>query len=339
MQSNELKLSVIIPVYNLESYIGDTIESCENQDMDKSQYEIICIDDGSTDQSCEVIKDYQSRYNNIVLIRQENQGVSAARNKGLMHAKGKYIWFVDGDDIVKSNCLDTLFKQVEMEQSDILWFKMKDFIDEIEESVDCPFFLSCHEKEKLYSFMFSKGGGGVCCHWFNAELLKNKQIIFDNRIKYSEDVLFSFQVLMNASVCTKTDGVYYYYRKRSDSATHVANYDTFSESMLLLAESYDELSKNDKYSDWNKIIINKRDFAVKALLFNVMRSGNINEATRYIALLTQREFYPYPLKMELLRGNQTKKQALINMLSFFFPCRFYYFFCVKCISLLKKLRR
>lgn len=104
---NTTLLSIIIPVYNVEPYIKKCLDSLIHC-IDLNQAEIICIDDGSTDQSGKICDVYQGKYNNIKVIHQKNQGVAAARNTGLSHAKGEYIAWVDSDDYVSFNWFRTI---------------------------------------------------------------------------------------------------------------------------------------------------------------------------------------------------------------------------------------
>ncbi len=99
-------LSVLIPVYNAAGYLAQTLDSLLRQDI--SDYEILCVNDGSTDASPEILEAYQRRQENIRVIHQENSGVAAARNTALRQATGEYIWFVDADDLVAPNCLGKL---------------------------------------------------------------------------------------------------------------------------------------------------------------------------------------------------------------------------------------
>ena len=101
--NKEYKLSVIIPVYNVEEYLVETLDSVVNQTMDN--YEIILVNDGSTDNSQSIIDDYAKRYENIVSIYQENSGPGKARNKGIDVSRGEYIIFVDSDDIIPRDAL------------------------------------------------------------------------------------------------------------------------------------------------------------------------------------------------------------------------------------------
>lgn len=103
-----ITLSIVIPVYNLENYIGRCMDSLLNQDIDPESYEIICVNDGSRDNTGAVLDEYKSKYKNIKVIHKENEGVVKTRNAGLSIATGDWIWFVDADDWIQPNCLKYL---------------------------------------------------------------------------------------------------------------------------------------------------------------------------------------------------------------------------------------
>ena len=118
-----MKLSFIVPIYNVEKYLDRCIDSLVNQDISKEIYEIICIDDASIDNSRYIIEQYKIQYSNIILIsHKENKGLSATRNTGINLAKGKYIWFIDSDDFIEYNCLSFLLRKCEFNDIDILCF-------------------------------------------------------------------------------------------------------------------------------------------------------------------------------------------------------------------------
>lgn len=102
------KLSIIIPIYNVEQYILKCLTSCINQNVTSNIYEIILVNDGTKDKSIEVIDDLINEYPNIILINQLNQGLSIARNNGLLSARGEYVWFIDSDDWIAPNALECL---------------------------------------------------------------------------------------------------------------------------------------------------------------------------------------------------------------------------------------
>lgn len=106
-----MQLSLIIPMYKVEAYIGQCLESCINQEGLKigSDYEIICVNDGSPDRSAVIAKKIASSHKGILIIDQENKGLSGARNAGLKEARGDYIWFIDSDDWIDASALKKLY--------------------------------------------------------------------------------------------------------------------------------------------------------------------------------------------------------------------------------------
>lgn len=106
-----IKVSIVIPVYNVESYLEECMESVINQSLD--DIEIICINDGSTDSSLKILERYESKYNNIIVINQENKGLSASRNIGIRKARGKYIYFLDSDDFINIKSMEKCYKVCE----------------------------------------------------------------------------------------------------------------------------------------------------------------------------------------------------------------------------------
>ena len=105
-----MKLSIIIPAYNVEQYIEKCLLSCLEQDIPQSDYEIIVVNDGSPDGSLAIVERIAATATNITVVSQENGGLSAARNTGLSLAKGDYVWFVDSDDWIERNSLASLTK-------------------------------------------------------------------------------------------------------------------------------------------------------------------------------------------------------------------------------------
>ena len=113
------RLSIIVPIYNVEPYVERCLRSLEDQDIPKNDYEIICINDGSPDKSREVVIRMQEEFDNITLIDQNNEGVGAARNKGIDSATGKYLMMVDSDDYLKPNSLKDRLDLIEYSNLDV----------------------------------------------------------------------------------------------------------------------------------------------------------------------------------------------------------------------------
>ena len=113
-----MKISVIIPAYNAEKFLVESLQSVVNQTID--DFEIIVIDDGSTDSTLDILKNYEKSYENFNVICQENAGPAAARNKGLDVAKGEYIYFFDADDVLELDALESLYATAHRRKSDLV---------------------------------------------------------------------------------------------------------------------------------------------------------------------------------------------------------------------------
>jgi len=115
-----LFLSIVVPVYNAELYLEECLHSLFAQDLPASDYEVICVDDGSTDKSGEILAAFTQKHPNLRIITQKNSGVATARNTGLAAAQGDYIWFVDADDLIQTNILKKLRDIIDAESCDQL---------------------------------------------------------------------------------------------------------------------------------------------------------------------------------------------------------------------------
>ena len=131
------KVSIIMPVYNSEKYVGEAIESVLAQDYDN--FELICVNDGSTDNSLSIIKEYEKKDSRIKVYTKENGGISSTRNYGIKKATGEYIGFIDNDDEYAPNLISDNIKIIDEDQSEIIKFnKTKKYvgIEEKEETME-----------------------------------------------------------------------------------------------------------------------------------------------------------------------------------------------------------
>lgn len=120
-----IKLSIIVPVYNVAELIKKCVDSLLCQDIPSEEYEILLINDGSTDNSLQIIENLARKHSNIKVYSKPNGGQSSARNWGLRHALGKYIWFVDSDDFIETNVLGKVLGKVEKDSLDVLCFSFE----------------------------------------------------------------------------------------------------------------------------------------------------------------------------------------------------------------------
>ena len=219
--------SIIIPVYNVEKYIDQCLESVVTQEFDS--FEVIVVDDGSTDSSgirCEV---YAEKYANVRVVHQENKGLSEARNVGLDMAVGDWIVFADSDDWVVPGMLKKLFTQITEEDADLYSYNAykTDEQGTVTEKLlfvpenDSLLFLD--EKKKFEYFteylMQYKRGWEVWSRVFRRSIIEQKKLrFFDCAEIFAEDYLFTFQYLLYAKKIRHLCSVYYYYRQRKNSS-------------------------------------------------------------------------------------------------------------------------
>lgn len=211
-----MKFSIIIPVYNVEKYIARCLDSCVNQDIPKDEYEIIIVNDGSPDGSQAIAEQYMAEYPNIKLINQENGGLSVARNNGFKASIGQYVWFVDSDDWIETNCLSQIYNKMESEKLDMLQIGYMEAWDggTIKKS-DRGFFEGCKTgceamKEK---YVPAPAQFTVYNRWF----LSRFSLKFYPGI-YHEDAEFKPRALFFAKhFASLNKHVYYYYQRSQGS--------------------------------------------------------------------------------------------------------------------------
>ena len=216
-------ISVIIPAYNVEKYIGDCLESILRQTF--SDYQIIVIDDGSTDDTKKIIKQYMSKYPYIIsLYEQENLGPSEARNTGLDVALGKYIFYVDSDDYIMEKTLERLLKISEKNNFDVLLFACQKVI------MDKDIILRKEHWGYKTSDLSGRKGIEVMTELLPTRELYDvvwlqfvkQSLLEENKIRFypgiiHEDHLYTFTVLLNSQKCGYMDEELYYYRIREKS--------------------------------------------------------------------------------------------------------------------------
>lgn len=201
-----IDLSIIIPVFNNEISIKKCIKSIVSQKT-PIKYEIIIIDDGSTDNTVQIIKKLYFKYNNLTLISQKNQGAGAARNTALQYAKGKYIFFIDGDDYISSNCFNILHKEIiKNDDLDIIVFLYK-YYDETDNKIknlskrDSIVYNDNALRNEIFSFKSCPQILECIAYPWNKIYLRS--FIIDNNLKFSEtkvhnDILFNISNYIKA---------------------------------------------------------------------------------------------------------------------------------------------
>ncbi len=222
-----VKISVIIPVYNVENYLNECLDSVVNQTL--SDIEIICVNDGSTDNSLNILKQYSKSDNRIKIINQNNLGVSSARNNGLDVSVGKYICFLDSDDYLELDALEKVYDVSESNGLDICLFKLINFDDDTKKQYNEEYFDMTFLKKKYGSSVFSHNDIesdlfriSVTPHskLFNREFIS--QFKFPEGLIYEDNVFFT-QAMFEAGRVLFYDEYLYNRRIRQNSITHSGN--------------------------------------------------------------------------------------------------------------------
>jgi glycosyltransferase involved in cell wall biosynthesis len=238
-----MKLSFVLPCYNVERYIADCLQSIYDQDLLEDEFEVICVNDCSTDGTRKIIVDYAALHPNLTLIdHTENLTVGGARNTGIKAAKGDYVWFVDPDDKVKSNSAKIVYESAKGKDVDILMFnyeivnEQNHFLKEDNSFANSEILGGQDFIAKYYPKHFS----ALCIVWrclFRLGFLKERGLLYPIMRK-AEDVSFLWKVLLVAERVASVSGVYYTYRSNPYSVTKILldSHVLFSERILFANE-------------------------------------------------------------------------------------------------------
>lgn len=208
-------VSIVIPVYNTQKYLSECLDSIINQSY--KNLEIIVINDGSTDNSQNIIDEYVKKDKRIISIYQNNSGVSAARNSGLDNSSGDYVCFVDSDDFIRKDFIENLINVMSKYNADVTTTKsnLDDVNIENVEVLDADKALV-----RMYYGKLEKSDNGV--QMFSLKLLKENNITFDEDKKVCEDFDFFAKALIVSNKIAVDYRSMYYYRPNPDSVMHKA---------------------------------------------------------------------------------------------------------------------
>ncbi len=250
-RETSIKISFILPCYNVERYITDCLLSIYSQGFPEKEYEVICVNDCSTDKTREVIKEFAESHQNLLLINHEkNLTAGGARNTGIANAHGKYIWFVDPDDMVVPDMVAKVFLKASENDLDVLFFN-NDVINESGVFVSSQIVFNDSEvlsgQEYIVKY-FSKKVFNLCIVWrclFKTDFLRYHNLSFPC-IRKSQDVVFLWEALCFSSRVMSVKEVAYHYRQNPFS---VAKKTTeakvlFSERILFASEVTAFLNKH-----------------------------------------------------------------------------------------------
>jgi glycosyltransferase involved in cell wall biosynthesis len=334
-------LSIVIPVYNLEEYIGRCLDSCLAQTV-QGGYEIICVNDGSKDNSLAVLREYESKYPNIRIINKPNGGVSSARNEGIEAATGEYIWFVDGDDWIAEGCLAIIERAIsaQVEPPDTVLFSF----------AASDTFAQKNASQNTYTIELLGAYGGlknsysnsVCGRWMRSRIIKTENILFNTKMKYGEDTLFVAQYTMKTASTLTIDAPFYYYYQRAQSAMNNLNAQAHCYCMLNLVMAY----KRFVQSATDESVREKMENAVVRGMQAVCRDLCLYCPDRrfvklFLNRLKKNKVYPFGVDWKQFRRDkkQSLKNDVMNWMFGLLSFRWYFWFCWYLCGLLFKSKR
>lgn len=317
-----MKLSILIPMYNAESYMDRCLNSILAQGLHKEDYEIIVMDDGSTDGSKAIVESFQKKNSNIVLFSKENEGESATRNRLFEHAKGEYLYCMDADDYLVPDTLPEVLERAISAKVDILAFEASVTSDSHEAIVE-------QKKEtpeptglmRGIDFFIKYPNHRVEVWWYliRNSFRKENAIQFGNR-GFNEDVLFTLKAFIHAQrVVYYPISVYRYFQ-----SPHSVMRDTNKEkkarmifnfhSMIVDISNYlNDLSQKskDEYQEVLQNLKKRRDTFLFFLILKMVRAEmNTSQMQQNISML--RTVGAYPIKNKIFNGSYSMKYAVLN---------------------------
>jgi glycosyltransferase involved in cell wall biosynthesis len=257
-------LSVVIPVFNVESFIERCIRSLENQDIPHNEYEVICVNDGSPDNSREVITRLGDEYNNIILVDQMNQGVSVARNVGLEKARGQYVLFIDPDDYVMENSFNGILKEIiEFKAQMVIPGYL--FVDEYGNILGQKIFdnYASQECTGIEAYYLARETGHIVTDTsvgviFNTAFLKDNQLFYKPGVILNQDAELLARIHCIADRCIFTKQVLYSAVERRGSASRSNQFITerVRDGFILAANNLKEFQSKDSLRKSQKQFLN-----------------------------------------------------------------------------------
>lgn len=282
--NKNIKVSIIVPVYNVEEYLNRCIDSLLKQTL--KEIEIILVDDGSTDLSSQICDEYEKNNSNIKVLHLENGGPARARNKGIEIATGEYIGFADSDDYCHPEQFEKLYQNAKDNNSDIAMCSF--FVDSVKglEPIIIPFkslYNSNAEiKNDVVKCFYGEYVHGLNSLWikiFRRSLLNDNNIRMDETLRRAEDKWFIFEALKVSAVFSYIEDNLYYYYQNESSIMHNAQNDSYEHLLngkkRLLKENEElgfELDNNSFYKDFIYMTIMFCRDKIKANEFDVFKA-------------------------------------------------------------------
>lgn len=289
VERERIKVSVILPVYNCEKYLRQCLDSLISQTL--QDIEIICVNDGSTDSSPEIIKEYAAKDMRFVIINTENKGAGAARNKGIEAACGKYLAFPDSDDWFEPNMLSVAYRTAERDRADVTVFRSELFDNESGKSVHCTYSLRLDKLPNYRPFAVRDMDCSVFRNLMGWawDKLYRRSFVLSSGLRFQEqrttnDMYFTFMSLYKAAKITTCEQYLYHQRRNvsgSLSNTREKSWDCFFNALCAVRAELKNMGI------WEKYCPDFTDYALNSCLWNMNTLGDNEGMKLYEKLKTE----------------------------------------------------
>lgn len=294
-----MKLSIIIPVYNVEKYVEKCIRSCENQDIPKEDYEVIVVNDGSPDGSLAIVERVAKEYPNIKVISQENQGLSGARNTGLAAAQGEYVWFVDSDDWIEEDCLKGLTEKL-VDDIDILQIQYKNAYEDGTTKIPAQKFL-----DGIYSGKEITEQGGLAdpaqFSVLRSKFLKDNNFKFFPGIYHEDSELRHRMVYTAKKIAFNNTPIYYYLQRTTGSIMAVPKPKRSYDEIIVCRHIHDFQNDNVEGVKANEHFNYMISMYLNNALYNICRTTKEDKAKFNIEMWKNRDLFLHLKDAKLLK--------------------------------------
>ena len=306
-------ISVIIPVYNVEKYLKNCIDSVLAQNF--KDYEIILVDDGSPDNSGDICDEYAANYDFITVIHQKNKGQGGARNTAIDIAKGEYLLFLDSDDSILPNAFEYFHEQLCKFSFDIICFGMKN-IDESGETVLT--YRPIDNGQKILNtkdYLIHYIGNSFCANkLYKATLFKNNNIRFPEK-RWYEDFEAISKLVLHTNKVLITDKIFYSYLLRSNSTMHIKNADRNIDMVTVVKEILNYYKSQNKFDEYYDIL--EYLTILHVLVLATVRVASLDPKHKLLAQFYDfvKSNFPNFRKNCYLKENLPRRRKLIYILS------------------------
>ena len=308
---NPIKLTIILPCYNVEKYIAECLDSLYRQDISEEEYEVICVNDCSPDGTRDIILNYQQKHSNLILIDHEvNKRQGGARNTGIKAAKGEYIWFVDPDDYIKTNVLNSILDSCFENNLDILQFNYDkvtingEFQFKKENVINTIVMNGIEFTNSLGNNYLNNYDLSVCTRLIKSDYFKTNNIIFIENTIF-EDLVFSLRTMMFCKRIMAISDSLYLYRYNPDSTMNELNNiikGSFTfQTCFIIGSGIIDLAKD----------INRLDKKQSEILYNA-GIWRINRISKPLIKATNKE---RKIFLDMINKDSTFKKSILQYLN------------------------